>query len=135
MIDLDQVVLRRAEEQALACADATTYERDWWRPKRLPAGLGRVKLRARCLAGDCNRRVVGRHGYCHAHVQKLRNGVQLDRDILGGWGRGARKAGSVLDRDLAERRSPASLATEAAHPGPAAPGPMRRAPSARPRPA
>ncbi len=82
MIDLDQVVTARAHEQAMACTDAVRYERDPWTPKRLPPGLGRVRLRARCLAGDCSRRVVGRHGYCHAHHQKLVRGIALDRDVL-----------------------------------------------------
>lgn len=82
MIDLDQVVVARAHEQARACTNATSYERDPWTPKRLPAGLGRLQLRSACLAGECSRRVVGRHGYCHAHHQKIVRGIALDRDVL-----------------------------------------------------
>ncbi len=82
MIDLDLVVLRRIEESAAAYRFSNRHESESWSPARLPPSLGRAQLRSRCLAGDCDRRVVARHGYCHAHAQKIRHGVALDRDVL-----------------------------------------------------
>lgn len=136
MIDLDQVVLRRIDEAAATYRFSSQHESEGWSPARLPPGLGRARLRSRCLAGDCARRVVGRHGYCHAHAQKIARGVALDRDVLlrrakvAGVQRDVR-VGPVsprLPQTVGLRPRRASLATERAHAGRAAPAPSRRAP-------
>lgn len=77
---LDQVVLRRAEEQVAAAAVDHRWERDSWdvtgpRWRHMPK-----QRRRPCLAGDCARRVVAM-GYCHRHAQKIRAGVALDVDV------------------------------------------------------
>lgn len=78
MIDLDQVVLRRAEEQARAYRPTSQHERDSWAiagdeeppAKRPPAP---------CRAPGCGRRSRAT-GYCHMHGRRLARGLPLERD-------------------------------------------------------
>jgi hypothetical protein len=73
---VDAVLLRRSDEQADAARCTGQHEHDGWDVPRSPAPVS-VK-RARCLAGDCDGRVKGQHGYCHKHWLQVQRGIPLD---------------------------------------------------------
>lgn len=81
MTELERIAAARREEQMAGYQFTSQHESEEWAPASLPPRLGRVRLRARCLAGDCDRKVVARHGYCHRHAQKVSRGVALHLDL------------------------------------------------------
>jgi hypothetical protein len=77
MSPLDAIVIARADEQAQAVRFDHGWERDSWAVKGPQPKPARKKSRARCLAGDCDGRVVAM-GYCQMHAHRIRRGHPVD---------------------------------------------------------
>lgn len=80
MIDLDQVVLRRADEQVAATRLDRSWEHDTWAIAGEEPTRPKVKAAPRtCRADNCGR-TARSTGYCHRCGRRVARGLPVDWD-------------------------------------------------------